>query len=113
MSAVQVDGKRVAEHTRSLHKGSEDLLLDHYLAVLVRKPGALAGATALVAARASGAFTPGHQRFWGAARRELGDSAGTWALIGVLLLHRTMAACALEVDVAAALRIGTFDAERS
>ena len=31
---VRVDGQVVAEHTRSLHKGSEDLVLDHYLEVL-------------------------------------------------------------------------------
>ena len=41
----------VATHTRSLHKGSEDLVLDHYLEVLTRKPGAMAGSTALVGAR--------------------------------------------------------------
>jgi hypothetical protein len=42
---------------------SLDLLLDHYLEILVRKPGALAGATALIAALASGAFTGSHQGF--------------------------------------------------
>ena len=67
-------------------------MLDHYLEVLTRKPGALAGATALAAARASGAFTGDHQRFWDAARRRLGDGAGTRALVGVLLLHRTLPA---------------------
>ncbi len=40
-------GAVVAEHVRSLHKGSEDLVLDHYLEVLGRKPGAFAGSTAL------------------------------------------------------------------
>ncbi len=34
-----------------LHKGSEDLILDHYLEVLTRKPGALSGSTALAGAR--------------------------------------------------------------
>ncbi len=52
-------GTTVATHTRPLHKGTEDLALDHYLEVLVRKPGALAGATALVTARASGAHDVG------------------------------------------------------
>ena len=106
---VLVEGHLVATHTRSLHKGSEDLVLDHYLEVLIRKPGALAGATALVAARASGGFTPTHQRFWDAARRHLGDGAGTRALIGVLLLHRTMPGPALQVGMEAALRLGRFD----
>ena len=102
-------GKVVATHTRSLHKGTEDLVLDHYLEVLVRKPGALAGATALVAARASGAFTPVHQWFWEAARRAHGDAAGTRCLIGVLLLHRTMTAAAVTAGMDAALRLGNYD----
>ena len=55
---------------------------------LLRKPGALPGATALVQARAAGAFTSTHDAFWAAARNALGDTAGTRALIEVLLLHR-------------------------
>jgi hypothetical protein len=99
----------VAEHTRSLHKGTEDLLLDHYLEVLVRKPGAFAGSTALAAARACGAFTPEHQRFWDAARRALGDGPGTRALVGVLLLHRTLSADAVIAGITAAGGIDCFD----
>lgn len=108
---VRVEARVVATHTRSLHKGSEDLVLDHYLEVLVGKPGALAGATALVAARASGAFTATHQRFWDAARRTLGDAGGTRALIGVLLLHRTMDADTLRAGMTGALLLGRFDAD--
>lgn len=101
----------VATHLRSLHKYTEHLVLDHYLDVLVRKPGALAGATALVAARASGAFTPTHQRFWDASRRALGDAAGTRVLIDVLLLHRSLSASAIDAAMAAALLLDRFDAE--
>jgi hypothetical protein len=104
-------GTVVATHTRSLHKGTEDLVLDHYLEVLGRKPGALAGATALVTARASGAFTPAHQRFWDAARRGLGDGPGTRALVGVLLLHRTMSIAAVSAGMDAAVSISNFDAD--
>jgi hypothetical protein len=106
---VRAEGKVVAEHVRSLHKGSEDLVLDHYLEVLTRKPGALAGATALASARASGAFTAVHQRFWDAARRALGDGAGTRALVGVLLLHRTLPAAAVAAGMAAALAHGRLE----
>ena len=106
------DGSRVvAEHVRSLHKGSEDLVLDHYLEVLVRKPGALAGATALVAARDCGAFTEVHQRFWEGARRAGTDAAGTKALVGVLLLYRTLPAEAVIAGMNAALGLGRFDAD--
>lgn len=102
-------GKLVASHTRSLHKGSEDLVLDHYLEVLTRKPGALAGSTALASARASGAFTPVHQRFWDSARRALGDAAGTRALVGVLLLHRTLPVAVVAAGMDAGLAMGKFD----
>jgi hypothetical protein len=108
---VVADGKTVAVHVRSLHKGTEDLVLDHYLEVLTRKPGALAGSTALVAARACGALTQTHQRFWDAARRSLGNGAGTRVLIAVLLLHRALPAEAVTAAMVAALTSGRFDAD--
>jgi len=105
---VRHDGVLVARHTRSLHKGSEDLVLDHYLEVLVHRPGALAGATALVSARATGVFTDGHQRFWDTARKA-GDRDGTKALIGVLLLHRTLPTEAVLAGIDAAVAAGRCD----
>jgi transposase len=99
----------VAVHERSLHKGTEDLVLDHYLEILVRKPGALPGSTALAQARACGAFTATHDQFWAAARHRLGDGAGTRALIGVLLLHRTMPAAAVTAGMSSALSVGSVD----
>ena len=99
-------GKPVATHTRSLHKGSEDLMLDHYLEVLGRKSGAMAGSTALVSARAAGVSTPVHQRFWDAAHKHHGDGPGTRALVGVLLLHRTPDAAA---GMESALMLGGFN----
>lgn len=106
---VRRDGVLVARHRRSLHKGSEDLQLDHYLEVLGHRPGAFAGSTALVAARAAGTFTDGHQRFWDAARRRAGDRDGTKALVGVLLLHRTLPTEAVLAGIDAALLIGSCD----
>jgi hypothetical protein len=99
----------VVEHPRSLHKYSEDLVLDHYLEVLSRKPGALAGSTALAAARACGVFTVDHQRFWETARRRLGDGPGTRALIGVWLLHRTLPAESVITGMRAAISIDSVD----
>jgi Mu transposase, C-terminal domain len=106
-----LDGSRVvATHVRSLHKGTEDLVLDHYLEVLARKPGALPGATALAQARAQGAFTAVHQRYWDTARRQLGDGAGTRALIEVLLLHRSLPAEAVLAGMHTALSVERIDA---
>jgi hypothetical protein len=85
--AVEVlDGPQVvARHERSAGRYGEVLVLDHYLEVLKIKPGALAGATALAQARAAGSFTAAHQEYWAAARRKLGDAAGTRALTEILL----------------------------
>ena len=106
---VFADGKRIAAHVRAVHKYAHVLELDHYLEVLTRKPGAMAGATALVAARASGAFTATHQRFWDKARHHLGDGPGTRALIGVLLLARTLPAAPVAVAMEAAIAAADYD----
>ena len=105
-----LDGSTVvARHERSLHKSTETLTLDHYLEILVRKPGALPGATSLVQARAAGVFTQAHQRFWDAARRRLGDKAGTRALIEVLLQHRRLSTASIVTSLDAANQVGIID----
>jgi hypothetical protein len=105
-----LDGPQViAWHERSAGKYAEVLVLDHYLEILLRKPGALPGATALAQARAAGAFTPSHQRYWDAARRTLADVAGTRALIEVLLGHRTLPATALCEAMDRAVQSGVLD----
>jgi transposase len=101
----------VASHARSLHKGTETLDLDHYLEVLVRKPGALAGSVALAQARAAGVFTETHERFWAEARRRLGDGAGTRVLCKVLLLHRNLSAQVVAAGIDATLGAGSVDPE--
>jgi transposase len=104
-----VGGAIVAVHTRSLHKGTQDLLLDHYLEILTRKPGALGGSSALAQARAAGVFTATHQKFWDAARRAHGDGPGTCRLIEVLLLHRRMATDDVLAGIEAALTVASTD----
>jgi transposase len=93
--AVFEGPRQVAVHQRAFGRYLEVLILDHYLEVLARKPGGLPGATALAQAKASGAFTPAHQRYWDAVRGARGDAAGTRALVEILLAHRTLPATAL------------------
>lgn len=109
--AVYVEGTKVAEHSRLIHKYVESLMLDHYLEVLTRKPGALPGSRTLAQARAQGVFTPVHQRFWDQARRQHGDGPGTRVLIEVLLLHRTMTWEAIEAGMVGALKAGTTNTD--
>jgi hypothetical protein len=112
-SAVTVYDRNtvVARHQRAAGKGAKVLDLDHYLEILLRKPGALPGAAALVQARASGVFTPAHDAFWAAARKALGDSAGTRALVEVLLLHRYLEHADVLAGVSAALAVGSVSAD--
>jgi hypothetical protein len=108
---VQVlDGPQVvAVHERAAGKYAEVLILDHYLDVLKYKPGAMPGATALAQARAAGAFTASHQRYWDAARRARGDADGTRALTDILLGHRTLPAAALIQAMDRAVSSGVLD----
>ena len=99
----------VATHERAFGRYVEVLLLDHYLEVLKTKPGGLPGATALVQAKASGAFTHTHQRYWDAVRRAHGDQGGTRALVEVLLAHRTMPAGLLVAAMDRAVHSGALD----
>jgi hypothetical protein len=102
------DGSRkAAVHPRLAAAGAEHLDLDHYLEILLRKPGALPGSVPLAQARAAGTFTAAHQRLWDAARARLGDGPGTRALIEVLLLHRRLPAASVTAGITAALGAGT------
>jgi len=109
-TVTAVDGARiVAEHVRLSGKHGESLVLDHYLETLACKPGAFAGATALVAARRCGAFTAEHNNYLTAARRRLGDQHGTRAMVEVLLAHRHLPANAIRAGIAASLAVGVLD----
>jgi transposase len=106
------DGRiRVAWHERCTTKGDAVLVLDHYLEVLVRKPGALPGSTALAQARKAGTFTAAHEAFWSAARAKLGDAAGTRVLIEVLLLHRHLRHADVVAGLVAATSVGAVSAD--
>jgi transposase len=108
---VEVDdaSQLVASHERGSAKGSEVLVLDHYLEVFKVKPGAFPAATALARARATGAFSAVHDAFFAEARRRLGDRDGTRALIDVLLAHRVLPAPALVAGMRRALSVGSVD----
>ena len=98
-TAVEVlDGPQVvARHERAAGKYAEVLVLDHYLEVLRRKPGAR---------RHHAGPAPGsrhlHRRppgVLGRRPRKHGDAAGTRALIEVLLAHRALPAAAMTTAV--------------
>ncbi|MGH3681713.1 MAG: IS21 family transposase [Natronosporangium sp.] len=97
----------IARHPRLTRRYDYRDELDHYLEILLVKPGALAGSTALARARADGGFTGVHEQFWAAARTAHGDAEGTRALIEVLLLHRRLPAPAVLAGVSVAMSAGS------
>ncbi|MBF6229366.1 IS21 family transposase [Nocardia abscessus] len=109
---VVYDGRtEIARHERLIGKALTRVELDHYLEALIRKPGAMAGATALEQARQSGKFTKSHDAWWAAVRRTHGERDGTRAIIEVLLLHRSMPHDQVVAGLDAALRVGALTAD--
>lgn len=109
---VVSDGRtEVARHPRLPGRGGQRLVLDHYLEILLRKPGALAGSEALDQARREGTFTTAHQAFWTAAKAGGEETAGTRQMIQVLLLHRHLRGQDVAAGIRAALSIGAATAD--
>lgn len=85
------------------------LNLEHYLDVLERKPGALAGSTLLAQCRARGLWPASYDALWAQLIGRHGKQAGTRQMIGVLQLARTYGATAVRRTVEAALTWGCPD----
>ncbi|MBR7828150.1 IS21 family transposase, partial [Actinospica sp. MGRD01-02] len=98
----------VARHRRLIARGEEKVELDHYLGILLGRPGALQGSRVLHHARAQGAFTSEHEAYWAKARKDLGDQDGTRALIHILLLHRHNHPADVQHGIRTALGLGTL-----
>lgn len=109
---VVYDGRTVvARHPRLTRRYTYHDILDHYLEILLVKPGAFAGAAALAQARAEGGFTATHEAFWAAAKAKAAEREGTRMLIEVLLLHRQLPADAVIAGMQTALKIGSVSTD--
>jgi len=103
-------GKCVARHERCFGRQQKVLDLNHYLEALERKPGALAGATALEQWRAQGRWPASYDRYWEVLKQREGKQAGTRAMIEVLLLGQQYGAARLRQAIEEALEVGCSDA---
>ena len=83
---VWQEGRCVARHERCYRQGQQILDLEHYLEVLERKPGALAGSTPLQQWRQAGRWPESYDRFWKELIRRHGRQAGTREMVRVLKL---------------------------
>lgn len=111
-SAVDLyyEGRRVASHERCYCHQQEVLDLEHYLDVLERKPGALAGSKPLAQWRASGKWPASYDRLWGELMDRHGKARGTRQMIELLRLGRTLGQGKLKRAVEHALSLGCTDA---
>jgi hypothetical protein len=103
------EGRLVARHERYYGSGRQVLNLEHYLHVLERKPGALAGSTPLKQLREQGRWPASYDRFWENLQKRLGKQEGTRAMIELLLLGREQGYEPLERAITQALELGCTD----
>lgn len=100
----------VARHERSFARHQAVLDLEHYLEVLERKPGALAGSTPLQQWRERGRWPESFDRLWRSLRERHGKQDGTRAMIELLRLGPHHGWEVLKKTVEQALALGCTDA---
>ena len=103
-------GQQVGRHERCYSRRQQILDLEHYLDALSRKPGALAGSTALAQWRAQGRWKEPHDQLWRNLNIRHGRQNGTRAMIEVILLGREHGYERLEQTIRKALELGCSDA---
>jgi hypothetical protein len=104
------DGTCVARHQRNYGRGHQILNLEHYLDVLERKPGAMAGSTPLEQWRQAGRWPECLDRIWKKLEERYGKSGGTREMIGLVRVGLVSGWDRLIRAVEEALRLGVTDA---
>jgi hypothetical protein len=107
--AVSHDGKLVARHDRLAGRFGVAAELDHYLDLLVHKPGALAGSIALHQQRQRGVWLDCFDELWAALTGRYGPSQAARQMVDVLLLAREHGPAHLELAVRGAVAAGAHD----
>lgn len=108
---IWYEGKCVARHERCFGRQQKVLNLEHYLDVLAKKPGALAGSTPLEQWRAQGRWPESFDLFWKRLKQRRGKADGTRAMIEVLMLGRDHGYDRVRQAVEQALALGGSDVE--
>ena len=106
---LRYQGKRVARHERCYSRQQQILDLEHYLDVLRKKPGALAGSTPLAQWRLAGRWPDSFDRLWPALNTRHGRQQGTRQMIELLSLGASEGWDQLRDAVDQALSLGCQD----
>jgi hypothetical protein len=100
----------VARHERSFGRYEQVLDLEHYLDVLEKKPGALAGSRPLQQWRERGRWPESFDRLWLSLQERHGKQVGTREMIELLTLGKRYGWDRLQQAVEKALGLGCTDA---
>jgi Mu transposase, C-terminal domain len=103
------EGECIARHERCYDRRQQILDLEHYLEVLERKPGALAGSKPLEQWRKLGRWPASYDRFWEELIRRHGKPSGTRQMIGLLQLGKVKGYAGLARAMESALAAGCGD----
>jgi transposase len=107
---VRDEGRAIARHERCYERNQQVLDLDHYLDVLERKPGALAGSKPLAAWRQRGLWPVSYDRLLEHLIGRHGKQSGTRQMIEVLSLIKQHGHERVRAAVEEALSMGCSDA---
>lgn len=103
------DGRCVARHERCYRRQQQILDLEHYLDVLFRKPGALAGSKPLEQKRQAGLWPVSFDQIWQALIERHGKQSGTKQMIDLLKLSQKYGHPKLQNAIESAIAIGCYD----
>ena len=103
------DGRCVARHERCYSRQQQVLDLEHYLDVLTRKPGALAGSRPLEQQRRAGLWPESFDEIWQGFMTRNGKQTGTKHMIELLKLSRQFGREQVRRAVETALATGCTD----
>jgi hypothetical protein len=103
------EGRCVARHERCYGRQQQVLDLDHYLDVLQRKPGALAGSRPLEQQRRAGLWPQSFDQLWQSLMDRHGKQTGTKEMIEMLKLGRQHGHRRLRQAIEKALASGCAD----
>jgi len=104
------EGRCIARHERCYRRQQQILELEHYLDVLHRKPGALAGSKPLEQRRQAGLWPASFDRIWRALMERHGKQTGTRQMIELLKLVAKHGQPKLEEAIESALASQCYDA---
>ena len=104
------DGRQIAQHERCYSRQQQVLDLEHYLDVLFRKPGAMAGSRPLEQQRRAGLWPECFDVLWQSLMTRHGKQAGTRQMIELLKLSKESGRDRLRQAIETALETGCTDA---